>query len=1337
MPKASCANFLVTSSRLSFTFDAAFDSPAFADTPALQEQIYANTGRPLLQAALAGVSGCLFAYGQTGSGKTFSMLGAPEAPGVIPHFADELFDAQCTADAAIGSSASAVAAASIPEGLRVRAAFLELYNERLVDLLSTTRESLKIFEHGREGITVPGLSEVDVNSRTEFQDLLDVAARARTAGSTRMNKNSSRSHAIVQLRLQRNSGHQPARAAKIFIIDLAGSERPKSGLTRSTPNKDGININVSLSTLGLVISRLADMAQGRGHGRGTCSVPFRDSKLTFLLKDSLSGNARTQVLITLSPVGSSYEESASTLRFAHSVKRLSTRMVADVVKEANATVRDTQALQMEISSLRAELAALRSSAAFSNELRPSGSTCSSIATGDFGLSSRRGDAAAESSQSRVSQAASNTTDAHSFAGTYTAPNGRRVEVTSDGWLRAVDWDGPKAVRLLRTGSLEAREVGGENDHAPSVSSCDSRTAEAAEHTVKISSNPPADRQPSKEVPSGDRGGTGDQSPFEQSSDKGLNVHVADALHALEQECHKSSSLRRVNGAVQSLISELEVPAALDFIQALVSLCADLDEANNLMDQSTAAGLAGCALRMEPTWLAPGPNWETPVHELLRVKVMNPTSSSTQALNVWSLAKFSKQLEVLRGLADVEGIAPELSQDAKSRSGSGSSGNQGDIVGRSPSVLTLMPPLAAFQTEERVIHRGRKPVRSRLPSTEFNEEVSQHMLGEAATPPTPPEGWQVSLCERVAICYPSGLPSKDKIVHRKVPRPVSPDPLDGNAAQEPEMLEWPAKGTKLPGIRRRRSFDVEMDDKSPRSESLISKSPAQSVPRTPRCRQAINESSAAHTLAAARAALAALTARGSACSAHERPLSADPRLDRRSSRARPWRSLTPSTPSGSRRASSSQVSSPRRRTKLGISAGPGDPSVFAGAFDRNSLRLRNGAVFVDALAKWRAANADVELCSNIRRLLPGTCAVYVRKRPMFGPDVRRCDFDVLTVAGPRDGEIESASGCCREIVHHACMFDKSAVVPFICHTRFPFDGVFDANASNEEVYDTVARPLLENAMRGNLSTLFIFGQTGSGKTYTMRAIERFVAEELFAHMSAGQGDKLGGPGISLACFELAGRKALDLLTEPKAEIRLREEEDSCFRPQDCEEVVTTSAEELLFLLNEAYSRRATDETPANSTSSRSHSVSRITIPCWSEAINGLPTRPPGQLLFVDCAGLERARDTLYFRGQTQRESADINSSLFALKDCIRFRQVAINRHGGLPQDGSLKLPSVRAAPLTKVLAQSLTSSSAQLAAIATLSPNATDAEVSIDTLRNIYLLGGQGDRHVTEERQVLD
>jgi len=342
--------------------------------------------------------------------------------------------------------------------------------------------------------------------------------------------------------------------------------------------------------------------------------------------------------------------------------------------------------------------------------------------------------------------------------------------------------------------------------------------------------------------------------------------------------------------------------------------------------------------------------------------------------------------------------------------------------------------------------------------------------------------------------------------------------------------------------------------------------------------------------------------------------------------------------------------------------------------------------------------------------------------MFDRDKERCNFDVLTVIRASNDRGGPPIG--PEIVHHACMFDRSMVTPFICHTQFPFDGVFDAEASNEDVYCDVGRPLLENALHGNLSTLFVFGQTGSGKTYTMRAIERMVVEELFARLGTG------GEEVSLTYFELAGRKALDLLTDQKAEIRLREEEDGCFRPHDCEEAVAANAEDMLRIMGEAAARRATDATTVNASSSRSHSVCRITISHTRQVV--------GRLLLVDCAGTERSRDTLYFKGQHVKESAGINSSLFALKDCIRFRQAALNRQRGLPQEGTvLRLPSVRATPLTKVLAESLINPSAQLAAMATVSPNATDAEHTIDTLRTVYTLSGRGEGRVLEVRQVLE
>jgi len=407
--------------------------------------------------------------------------------------------------------------------------------------------------------------------------------------------------------------------------------------------------------------------------------------------------------------------------------------------------------------------------------------------------------------------------------------------------------------------------------------------------------------------------------------------------------------------------------------------------------------------------------------------------------------------------------------------------------------------------------------------------------------------------------------------------------------------------------------------------------------------------------------------------------------------------------------------------LGVAAGNGDPAVVAKNFDRNTMRLRNGGIFVDALEKWSSAQCGFP-STPARRLVPGMCCVYVRKRPMFQKDTKRCDFDILTVNGA-SSDADGTQLLGQEIVHHACMFDKSMVTPFILHTYLPFDGVFDAESTNNDMYRVVGHPLVKNALDGNLSTLFMFGQTGSGKTYTMQGIERLAMEELFACRAEGV-------EVSLTYFELAGKKALDLLTEQKAEIRLREEEDGCFRPHDCEEAVAQTADEILRVMGEAGARRATDATAANSSSSRSHSVCRVSL------VRG--RRPAGQLLLVDCAGTERSRDTLYFKGHHVKESAEINSSLFALKDCIRFRQAAIHRQGGLAQDGApLRLPSVRATPLTKVLAESLISPSAQLAVVGTVSPNATDAEHTMDTLRTVYTLSGRSEARVTEVRQVLE
>jgi len=1197
-----------------FTFDAVFDSPACTEGSVLQEVVYEQIGRPILENALEGINGCLFAYGQTGSGKTFSLFGSQDAPGVLPLFANDLLDAKRKAE-------------SEGEDLSIKVAFLELYNENLVDLSCETREPLRLFENSQEGVIVPDLVEKEIGSHEEFNALLDLATQNRSVGATCMNLHSSRSHALIQLRVE-SRNRECAKRAKVYLIDLAGSERQKRAQNEGTRLKEGIHINVSLSALGLVISRLSDIAQGRNH----CSVPFRDSKLTFLLKNSLSGNARTRVLVALSPAATNYEESLSTLRFAQSVKRIRTRAVADITKVDQGL--EVQTLQNEVTRLRAELNSLRTGLSGSTGccyigcVDVSSGTCTAsnvdcVSTGDnSGCSGRSGD----------NDAVSATEALRKFEGPYRSPQGTRIEVGRDGTVKFVGTE-HYPIRIV----IDSEEELLERDkltqgicHLESDGDADYRYilvledeaglvwqhAPALLDTESIGDGLKIRWERVQTVGLCGTGGTTDQaSPFAGMRPMvfpnlaPLDQRVTQDLETLNLITSESTTLARVHKAVLLAARNMAPALASEFIQALISLCADLDEANALLAQGADIGASGSRSlerpRLEATWLAIESNQEMSARELLRVKVIWQGGLLPRYSQVWSIPEFARWLETLRG----------------------------------PTAGTS----SVSSTPRRTPSRNRERRSSAGASNAF--------MSPAPTRPTPGSNrtfvWDQSNPAAVRSPSPGSMP-----------RP-SPSP------------------TPMPrGLDSARSVDG---------------------------RSALQQFSNA---------------------AQQRPHSAEPGHEGRTAlRDRATRrSPTPCGQNSSRhRASSASATSIRQRLSAAAGTpGPGDPCSATKAFDKNSMRLRNGRIFIESLAFWRNSNGHRPTAPT-RRIQPGMCSVFVRKRPMFDSDIRRCDFDVLSVIRSEQDAEDSCVG--REIVHHACMFDKSMVTPFILHSQFPFDGVFDVGATNEDVYRDVGQPLLENALRGQLATLFLFGQTGSGKTYTMRAIERMAVEEIFRSLDA---DTV----VSLSYFELAGRKALDLLTEQKSEIRLREEEDGCFRPHDCEEIVVTNAEDMIQVMVEAAGRRATDATTVNASSSRSHSVCRISIMKQKQ--------PAGRLLLVDCAGTERSRDSLYFMGKHVKESAEINSSLFALKDCIRFRQTAILRQQSLPQEGRpLRLPSVRGSLLTKVLAESLISASAQLAAIATVSPNATDAEHTIDTLRTVYTLSGRGESRLLEFRQLIE
>jgi len=292
----------------SFTYDHVF---GFADT---QEALFQAAGVQLLENALNAYNGCIFAYGQTGSGKSHSMVGdvhSEAEKGLLPRACLQLFSMLDTARAADARFEATVLAS-----------YLEIYNEKVFDLLSgSDRGELQIRSHPQLGAIVGNLTECPVECFAEAHELLDFGATRRAVGATQMNAASSRSHAVftiqVRMLIACSAGGSVESQAKIHFVDLAGSERQKKSGAVGDRLKEGIGINLSLTTLGRVI---ADLTKP-----GTRSVPpFRDSKLTLLLKDALMGNSRTCLLACISPSVFNLDETISTLEFASRCKLVKT-----------------------------------------------------------------------------------------------------------------------------------------------------------------------------------------------------------------------------------------------------------------------------------------------------------------------------------------------------------------------------------------------------------------------------------------------------------------------------------------------------------------------------------------------------------------------------------------------------------------------------------------------------------------------------------------------------------------------------------------------------------------------------------------------------------------------------------------------------------------------------------------------------------------------------------------------------------------------------------------------------------------------------------------------------
>jgi len=323
-----------------FPHTFAFDN--VSGEAASQERIFKLAGRPMVNNVLQGYNSCIFAYGQTGAGKTYTMMGPDSQSkdrGITPRVFEMLFEK-------VGELER--------HGRKcfIRCSFLEIYNEQLRDLLVESDATLNLREDARKGVHVEGLSEHSVFGLADVMALIEVANGNRRVGSTRMNSESSRSHTVFTCTVEQkggSTGHQGLITSRLNLVDLAGSERQKDTGATGGQLREACNINRSLSALGHVIMALVEVSKGRQR-----HVPYRDSRLTFLLQDSLGGNSKTVMVACVSPSYANVGETLSTLHFARNAKSIKNRAV---VNEESSE--DTAALKRQIKMLTSEIMAMK------------------------------------------------------------------------------------------------------------------------------------------------------------------------------------------------------------------------------------------------------------------------------------------------------------------------------------------------------------------------------------------------------------------------------------------------------------------------------------------------------------------------------------------------------------------------------------------------------------------------------------------------------------------------------------------------------------------------------------------------------------------------------------------------------------------------------------------------------------------------------------------------------------------------------------------------------------------------------------------------------------------
>ncbi|XP_044068036.1 kinesin-like protein KIF1B isoform X5 [Siniperca chuatsi] len=332
-----------------FSFDYSYWSHTTPEDPSFASQnlVYNDIGKEMLAHAFEGYNVCIFAYGQTGAGKSYTMMGKQEEgqEGIIPMLCEDLFEKINEDNNKDELSYS------------VEVSYMEIYCERVRDLLNPKNKgNLRVREHPLLGPYVEDLSKLAVTSYTDIADLMDAGNKARTVAATNMNETSSRSHAVftivfTQKKHDSETDLSTEKVSKISLVDLAGSERADSTGAKGTRLKEGANINKSLTTLGKVISALAEVDNCTSKSKKkkkTDFIPYRDSVLTWLLRENLGGNSRTAMVAALSPADINYDETLSTLRYADRAKNIKCNAVINEDPN-NKLVRD---LKDEVSRLK-------------------------------------------------------------------------------------------------------------------------------------------------------------------------------------------------------------------------------------------------------------------------------------------------------------------------------------------------------------------------------------------------------------------------------------------------------------------------------------------------------------------------------------------------------------------------------------------------------------------------------------------------------------------------------------------------------------------------------------------------------------------------------------------------------------------------------------------------------------------------------------------------------------------------------------------------------------------------------------------------------------------------